>query len=36
MKTAPQSSDGDKQAEPHVGKQTRSLQDAAAPLPLVR
>ncbi|QQC64766.1 hypothetical protein [Paraburkholderia ginsengisoli] len=33
MKTAPQSSDGDKQADPDVGKQPRSLQDAAAPLP---
>ncbi|HEY4296310.1 MAG TPA: hypothetical protein VGM85_07550 [Paraburkholderia sp.] len=39
MKTAPQSSDGDKQADPQVGKEgkvgkePRSLQDAAAPLP---
>jgi hypothetical protein len=32
MKTAAQSSDGDKQADPHAGKQPRSLQDAAAPL----
>jgi hypothetical protein len=33
MKTAPQSSDGDKQADPDVSKQPRSMQDAAAPLP---
>ncbi|MFL9961010.1 hypothetical protein PQR02_07765 [Paraburkholderia sediminicola] len=33
MKTAPQSSDGDKQADPHAQKQPRSLQEAAAPLP---
>ena len=33
MKTTPQSSDGDKQADPHVGKQPGSSQDAAAPLP---
>lgn len=34
MKTAPQSSDGDKKkADPHAPKQTRSLQDEAAPLP---
>ncbi len=31
MKTAPQSSDGDHQADPHAKKQPRSLQDAAAP-----
>lgn len=33
MKTTPQSSDGDKQADPHAPKQPRSLEDAAAPLP---
>ncbi|NPT37979.1 hypothetical protein [Paraburkholderia xenovorans] len=33
MKTSPQSSDGDKQADPHGRKQPRSLQEAAAPLP---
>jgi hypothetical protein len=33
MKTSPQSSDGDKQPDPHGQKQPRSLQDAAAPLP---
>ncbi|KAA1005526.1 hypothetical protein FVF58_28495 [Paraburkholderia panacisoli] len=33
MKTAPQSSDGDKQADPHAQKQPRSLQEAGAPLP---
>ncbi|MFM0336549.1 hypothetical protein [Paraburkholderia fungorum] len=32
MKTTPQSSDGDKQADPHAKKQPRSLQEAA-PLP---
>ncbi|RKF33617.1 hypothetical protein [Paraburkholderia fungorum] len=31
MKTSPQSSDGDKQADPHATK--RSLEDASAPLP---
>lgn len=33
MKTAPQSSDGDKQADPHARKHPRSLEDVAAPLP---
>ncbi|NKJ50238.1 hypothetical protein CIC12_26645 [Burkholderia sp. SG-MS1] len=33
MKTSPQSSDGDKQADPHGQKDPHSLQDAAAPLP---
>jgi hypothetical protein len=33
MKSAPQSSDGDKQADPHGKKQPQSLQDVAAPLP---
>ncbi|EIF31335.1 hypothetical protein BCh11DRAFT_06856 [Burkholderia sp. Ch1-1] len=33
MKTSPQSSDGDKQADPHARKQPRSMQEAAAPLP---
>ncbi|PRY03470.1 hypothetical protein [Paraburkholderia sp. BL25I1N1] len=33
MKTSPQSSDGDKQADPHAKKQPQSMQEAAAPLP---
>lgn len=33
MKTAPQSSDGDKQADPHARKQPDSRQEASAPLP---
>ncbi|WNC88236.1 hypothetical protein RI103_10855 [Paraburkholderia sp. FT54] len=33
MKTSPQSSDGDKQADPHAKKQPESLQEAAVPLP---
>jgi|SRR3954451_1961086 hypothetical protein len=33
MKTTPQSSDGNKEADPHAPKQPRSLQEAAAPLP---
>ncbi|MFM0300054.1 hypothetical protein PQQ99_07990 [Paraburkholderia sediminicola] len=33
MKTSPQSSDGDKQADPHAKKHPGSLQDASAPLP---
>jgi hypothetical protein len=33
MKTSPQSSDGDKQADPHARKQPKSMQEAAAPLP---
>ncbi|WP_027798788.1 hypothetical protein [Paraburkholderia dilworthii] len=33
MKSTPQSSDGDKQADPHAKKHPRSLEDAAAPLP---
>ncbi|MFM0393616.1 hypothetical protein [Paraburkholderia phytofirmans] len=33
MKTSPQSSDGDKQADPHGKKNPESLQEAAAPLP---
>jgi hypothetical protein len=33
MKTSPQSSDGDKQADPHAKKHPRSLQESAAPLP---
>ncbi|MFM0151562.1 MULTISPECIES: hypothetical protein [Paraburkholderia] len=33
MKTSPQSSDGDKQADPHAKKHLGSLRDASAPLP---
>ncbi|WP_345813981.1 hypothetical protein AAGS40_06590 [Paraburkholderia sp. PREW-6R] len=33
MKTSPQSSDGDKQADPHAAKHADSMQEAAAPLP---
>ncbi|HZZ10902.1 MAG TPA: hypothetical protein VFE79_09415 [Paraburkholderia sp.] len=33
MKTSPQSSDGDKQADPHATKHADSMQDASAPLP---
>lgn len=33
MKTTPQSSDGDKQADPHAAKHPKSLQEASAPLP---
>ncbi|HEY2021960.1 hypothetical protein [Paraburkholderia sp.] len=33
MKTSPQSTDGDKSADPHAEKNPRSLQEAAAPLP---
>jgi hypothetical protein len=33
MKTSPQSSAGDKQADPHAKKHPRSFQDEAAPLP---
>lgn len=33
MKTSPQSSDGDKQADPHARKQPKSMQEAASPLP---
>lgn len=33
MKSSPQSSDGDKQADPHARKQPESMQEAAAPLP---
>jgi hypothetical protein len=33
MKATPQSSDGDKQADPHAKKHPRSMQEASAPLP---
>ncbi|MFM0644424.1 hypothetical protein PQR14_08830 [Paraburkholderia bryophila] len=33
MKTTPQSSDGDRKADPHADKQPRSMQEASAPLP---
>ncbi|MEM5292884.1 hypothetical protein VSR82_00845 [Burkholderia sp. JPY481] len=33
MKTQPQSTDGDSQADPHANKDPESLQEAAAPLP---
>jgi hypothetical protein len=33
MKTSPQSSDGNKQADPHAKKHPRSMQEASAPLP---
>lgn len=33
MKTSPQSSDGQKQADPHAEKHPRSLQEASVPLP---
>ena len=33
MKTSPQSSDGDKQTDPHAKKHPRSMQEASAPLP---
>ncbi len=33
MKSTPQSSDGDKQADPHAPKNPQSLEEAAAPLP---
>ncbi len=33
MKSTPQSSDGDKTADPHAPKDPQSLQETAAPLP---
>ena len=33
MKSTPQSSDGDKSADPHAPKDPHSLQETAAPLP---
>ncbi|MEX3899195.1 hypothetical protein FSB08_01175 [Paraburkholderia sp. JPY432] len=33
MKTLPQSTEGDSQADPHANKDPKSLQEAAAPLP---